>query len=109
GARVGVLRELFGTDKEDKPAVEIIDKAIKLLKDQGALIVDPLPAGIPLWEVLRETNTGTGEYKQAINAYFAARGATTPVRTLDELIASGGYLGRLKKNYQESNAVGEMS
>src|SRR5690606_1664988 len=25
GARVGVLRELFGTDKEDKPAVEIID------------------------------------------------------------------------------------
>lgn len=109
GARVGVLRELFGKDPEDQPAVEIIEAALKVLKDQGATVVDPMPSGVQLWEMLRETNTGTGEYRQAINSYFAARGTATPVKNLDELIASGGYLGRLKKNYEESNAVGEMT
>lgn len=109
GARIGVLRELFGKDKEDQPAVKLIDAAIKTLKDQGAIVLDPLPSGIALWETLRDSNTGNGEYRQAINAYFAARGAATPVHNLSELIASGGYLGRLKKNYTESDAVGEMS
>jgi amidase len=109
GARVGVLRELFGKEPEDQPAVDIINGALKVLKDRGATVIDPLPSGVDLWDMLRETNTGTGEYKQGINAYFAARGTATPVKNLGELISSGGYLGRLKKNYEESNAVGEMS
>jgi len=109
GARIGVLRDLFGSEEADKPAVALADAAIKLLRDQGATVIDPLPAGPNLFEVIRDTNTGTGEYKQAINAYFAARGSATPVHNLTELIASGGYLGRLKKMYGESDAVGEMT
>lgn len=109
GARIGVLRDLFGKDKEDKPAVDLVNAAIAKLKEQGATVIDPLDPGVDLWATLRDTNAGTGEYKQAINAYFAARGSATPVKNLGELIASGGYLGRLKKNYEESNAVGEMT
>lgn len=109
GARVGVLRDLFGNGPEDKPAIELAEAAIKVLKDQGVTVIDPLPAGPNLWDTLRDTNTGTGEYKQAINAYFAARGSATPVHNLTELIASGGYLGRLKKMYEESDAVGPMA
>lgn len=109
GKRIGVLRELFGQDAEDKPAVDLVNAAIKTLKDQGATVIDPLHSGVELWDVLRDTNVGNGEYKQAINAYFAARGSATPVKNLSELIASGGYLGRLKKNYEEANATGEMT
>lgn len=109
GKRIGVLRELFGNGAEDKPAVDIVNAAIKVLKEQGATIIDPMPSGVELWGVLRETNVGNGEYKQAINAYFAARGTATPVKNLSELITSGGYLGRLKKMYEESDAVGEMA
>jgi Asp-tRNA(Asn)/Glu-tRNA(Gln) amidotransferase A subunit family amidase len=109
GARIGVLRDLFGRDDADKPAVALIEAALKTLKEQGATVIDPLDTGVDLWAALRDTNAGTGEYKQAINAYFAARGSATPVKNLGELIASGGYLGRLKKMYEESNAVGEMS
>jgi Asp-tRNA(Asn)/Glu-tRNA(Gln) amidotransferase A subunit family amidase len=109
GARIGVLRDLFGNEEADKPAIALADAAIKVLRDQGATVIDPLPAGPNLWVVIRDTNTGTGEYKQAINAYFAARGSATPVHNLTELIASGGYLGRLKKMYEESDAVGEMT
>lgn len=109
GARVGVLRDLFGTTEEDKPAVKLVEAALKVVKAEGATIIDPLPAGVNLYDVLRDTNTGTGEYKHAINAYFAARGTATPVHNLTELIASGGYLGRLKKMYADSDAVGEMT
>lgn len=109
GARIGVLRDLFGHDDEDKPAVALIEAALKTLKAQGATVIDPLDTGVDLWATLRDTNAGTGEYKQAINAYFAARGSATPVKNLGELIASGGYLGRLKKMYEESNSVGEMT
>ena len=109
GKRVGVLRELFGKDPEDKPAVDIIEAALKVLKEQGATVIDPMPSGVPLWEMLRETNTGTGECKQALNTYFAARGAATPVKNVAELIASGGFLGRLKKGYDDCNAAGEMT
>ena len=109
GKRVGVLRELFGKDPEDKPAVDIIEAALKVLKEQGATVIDPMPSGVPLWEMLRETNTGTGECKQALNTYFAARGAATPIKNVGELLASGGFLGRLKKGYEDCNAVGEMT
>jgi amidase len=109
GARVGVLRDLFGKDEEDKPAIALIEAAIKTLRDNGVTVIDPLPVGVNLYDVLRETNVGTGEYRQAINAYFAARGSATPVHNLAELIESKGYLGRLAKMYQESDAVGEMT
>lgn len=109
GARIGVLRDLFGRDEEDKPALALIEKALATLKAQGATVVDPLDAGVDLWAVLRDTNAGTGEYRQAINAYFAARGAATPVHNLSELIASKGYLGRLTKQYKESDAIPEMT
>ncbi len=109
GARIGVLRDLFGKEKADQPAVDIINAAIAKLKEQGATVIDPLDPGVDLWATLRDTNAGTGEYKQAINAYFAARGAATPVKNLSELIASGGYLGRLKERYKESDAVDEMT
>jgi amidase len=109
GSRIGVLRDLIGNEEADKPALALVEAAIKVLKDQGATILDPMSTGVNLWQMARETTTGTGEYRQAIDAYFAARGTATPVRNLAELIASGGYLGRLKKTYEDSNAVGEMT
>jgi Asp-tRNA(Asn)/Glu-tRNA(Gln) amidotransferase A subunit family amidase len=109
GARIGVLRDLMGSEEEDKPALALVEAALKVLKDQGATILDPMPTGANLWQMARETTTGTGEYRQAIDAYLAARGTATPVRNLAELIASGGYLGRLRKMYEDSNAVGEMT
>lgn len=109
GARIGVLRDLFGRDREDRMAVKLIDDAIDVLKAQGATVIDPLDVGVDLWAALSDINAGTGEYKQAINAYFAARGSATPVKNLGELIATGDYLGRLKSRHEESNEVDEMT
>jgi amidase len=105
GMRVGVVRELFGSGPEDQPAVELIDAAIKKLKDAGAVVIDPLPVGANLWEIVRETNYGDAENKPALEAYFASRGPAYPIKTIPDLIATGGILGRLKSRYPEEEAA----
>ena len=109
GARIGVVRELFGADPEDAPAVAIADAAIAKLKEAGAIIIDPLPVNADLWTILRNTNYGRYENRAAMEFYFALREDGFPYHNLPELVASGGILGRLKERYQEEQDAGELS
>jgi amidase len=85
GARIGVARkQYFGysaaTDR-------IVDQAIADMKAQGAIIVDP--ADIPTASKLDacENEVLLYEFKADLNTYLAARGASSPVRSLADLIA----------------------
>ena len=109
GARIGVMRELFGTDPEDQPAVDLIDAAIAKMKAEGAIIIDPLPANVDVWEIVRSTNYGRYENRAAMEVYFAMREPEFPFNTLTELVASGGILGRLKERYAEEQAAADMT
>ncbi|MFS0870006.1 amidase family protein [Paenibacillus xylanilyticus] len=83
GARIGVPR--FYYQGLDEPRAEIIERAITLCKQHGAIIVDPV--SLPCesakwdWDVLRY------EFKKGLNDYLAKAGSGAFVRTLDELIA----------------------
>jgi amidase len=85
GARIGVPRKrYFGySPKTDA----LIDESIKVLRAQGATIVDP--ADIPTAAQLDdcEFEILLYEFKAGLNAYFASRGATIKVTSLAELIA----------------------
>jgi amidase len=83
GARIGVARKFFGfSDKVDK----LMNDAIEVMKQQGAILVDP--ADVP--------NTGKYddselevllyELKADLNAYLASLGAQAPVKSLREII-----------------------
>jgi len=109
GARIGVVRELFGKGPQDAPAVALIEAAIKKMKDEGAIILDPLPVNADLWEILRQTNYGRFENRAALEFYFAQRGPAFPIKTIPDLLANGGILGRLKKRYQEEQDAGELT
>lgn len=85
GARIGVPRKrYFGySPKTDA----LIVAAIQVMKDRGAVIVDP--ADIPTAAQLDdcEFEILLYEFKAGVNAYFASRRATARVRSLAELIA----------------------
>jgi amidase len=83
GARIGVARKFFGfSDKVDK----LMNDAIEVMKQQGAILVDP--ADVP--------NTGKYddselevllyELKADLNIYLASLGAQSPVKSLREII-----------------------
>jgi amidase len=85
GARIGVARkQYFGySDAADA----IANQAIADMKAAGAVIVDP--ADIPTASKMDacEMEILLYEFKADLNAYLAARGAESPVRSLADLIA----------------------
>ncbi|MGU3472043.1 amidase family protein [Paenibacillus sp. D51F] len=83
GARIGIPRHYYQGLDEARAA--IIERAIALCKDRGAIIVDPV--SMPCenakwdWDVMRF------EFKKGLNDYLAQAGSGASVRTLDELIS----------------------
>ena len=119
GARIGIPRAFF-YDRVTAPGEEnarggindaqrkVMDDAIAVLKQRGAVIVDP--ANIPsvvdkdpknnfmLWNTCSGVNNGRGKdencsidfkygMKRDFNKWLASLGAAAPVKTLNELIA----------------------
>jgi amidase len=83
GARIGVVRKYFGfLDKVDV----VINRALEVLKAQGAVLVDP--ADIETIGKFDDTENTVllYELKADLNAYLARLGPDAPVHTLKEII-----------------------
>jgi amidase len=84
GARIGVVRKHFGfNDAVDA----LMTSAIDVMKQQGAVIVDPV-------EIVTEGKFDDSEFdvllyefKADLNTYLAGLGPKAPVRTLQDIIA----------------------
>jgi amidase len=94
GARIGVVRKYFGFHAG---VDRVINDALNVLKQQGAVLVDP--ADIPTIGKFDEAEMSVllYELKADLNAYFARLGADAPVHSLKELI-----------EYNEKNVKSEM-
>lgn len=84
GARIGVVRKLFGFHEATDKALEA---ALEEMKKQGAILVDPVEVkpGRQLSE--DEFTVLLYELKADLNAYLAWLGPQAPVKTLAEIIA----------------------
>jgi amidase len=106
GARIGALTNLFGTDPADAEVATVVRAAINQMKAQGAELVDVMIPGLN--ELLMDRLNGflilTQDFKFDFNAYLAAR-PTAPVRTLEEVLASGKYHPSLETGLRNSQAV----
>ncbi len=83
GARIGVVRKLFGfSDAVDR----LMASALDAMKQAGAVIVDP--AKIETLDKLGEPEMLVllYEFKADLNAYLAALGPSAPVQTLKDII-----------------------
>lgn len=83
GARIGILRT---TQNPDPKVTPIYDAAIAILRDRGAVLVDPVTFAS------QQQLTGGGdllqwEFKTDLEVYFAEWAPTSPIRTLDDLVA----------------------
>lgn len=90
GARIGVVRSLFGYH----PGTDaLVEAALAVMKAEGAELIDPVEVGdqTELWKA--ETEVLLYEFKDGINKYLAGLGARAPVKNLAELIAANQRLG----------------
>ena len=83
GARIGVVRRLFGFSE---PVDRVIEEALDEMRRQGAVIVDP--ADIETIDKLGDSELQVllYELKADLNAYLSWLGPSAPVRSLEEII-----------------------
>ncbi len=83
GARIGVVRALFGFH----PGVDAqLENALSEMKRLGAVLVDPVDLRPSAEYDATEMTVLLYEFKADLNRYLAELGAAAPVRTLAELI-----------------------
>ena len=104
GARIGVLRSLWGTAGEDGEVTGIMNKALDGMKAQGAEVVDIAVPGLD--DLLRESSVIADEFKFDLMAYLAKH-PNAPVKSLGELIERGLHHESLDANFRLAQHAGE--
>ena len=105
-ARIGLLTALLATDPADAEVAAVVRGAVGEMKEQGA---EPVDVAIPgLSDLLTDRANGfliiQQDFKFDLNAYLAAR-PSAPVRTLEEVLASGKFHPAIETNLRNSQAV----
>ncbi len=99
GATIGILRQAYERESTDPEIVSIFMSAIEDLRRAGATIVDPAPVEA----VRRERGSGPCMgFKYDINRYLAARGDQVPMKSLAEIIKSGGFHPSVQRRLEQA-------
>jgi amidase len=101
GARIGVLRSLWGTAPEDEEVAVILRRALESMKTQGAEVVDIAVPGLD--DLLRESSVIADEFKFDLMAYLA-RIPNAPVKSLADVIERGLHHDALDANFRLRNS-----
>lgn len=105
GARIGVVREVFGLDSNPESAKTnaVINDAIDSLIALGATVED---VTVPnLSQILAFPSLSSFEFKRDLNNYLAARPVPpSGVRTLGDILDSGLYLEEYEASYIDRNS-----
>ncbi|HYE84862.1 MAG TPA: amidase family protein, partial [Vicinamibacterales bacterium] len=100
GARIGVLRTLWGTAPEDDEVAGIVRKALDGFKAQGAEVVDVSVPGLD--DLLRDSSVIADEFKFDLMAYLA-RHPNAPVKSLGEILDRGLHHAELDATFRLRN------
>jgi amidase len=100
GARIGVLRALWGSAPEDEEVAGIVRKALDGFKAQGAEVVDITVPGLD--DLLRESSVIADEFKFDLQDYLA-RQPNAPVKSLGEIIDRGLHHAELDAAFRLRN------
>ncbi len=101
GARIGVLKSLFGTEPEDEEAGGIVRAALGAMQKQGAELVD---VNIPgLEDLLNGSAVIDAEFKFDLMDYLG-QFSSAPVHSLGDIIDRGLYHVELESTFKRRNA-----
>ena len=83
GARIGVARNMLGSDKR---TMDILENCLDLMKELGAVIIDP--TDLPNLDEFAKTELEVllYEFKSGLNAYLSNLGPRSQVHSLEEVI-----------------------
>lgn len=99
GARIGIVREVFGSDPDIN---KVMDEAIQDMKDQGAIFIDDVE--IPNFKQINSyASLSAWEFKFQFNDYLESLGEERAYKDLTSIIESGLYDESVKTQLMERN------
>lgn len=99
GARIGVLRQLSNSPTADPEVLRRFEQALAAMRKGGANVLDPVNiAGAS--SLAQRTPRECRPFRQALAQYLQSLGRDAPVRTLDEIVASGKVLPSLDERFR---------
>jgi amidase len=101
GARIGVVRSMFGTAPEDQEVTTIVQKALDELKKAGADVIDASVPGLD--DLLRDSSMINADFKFDLADYLA-KSDNPPVKSLGEILDRGLFHAALEANFRARNA-----
>jgi Asp-tRNA(Asn)/Glu-tRNA(Gln) amidotransferase A subunit family amidase len=102
GARLGVVRSLFGSAPEDQEVTAVVNRALESLKKAGADVTDVAVPGLD--DLLRDSSLINADFKFDLAEYLL-RDGSAPVKSLGEILERGLYHTALEANFRARNAV----
>ncbi len=103
GATIGILRQAYERESTDPEIVTIFMAAIEDLRRAGATIVDPaVIEGIATIRRDRAAGPCMG-FKYDMNHYLATQGDRVPVKTLADIIKSGGFHPSAQRRLEQAD------
>jgi amidase len=103
GKRIGVLRSFFGSAPIHEEVNKVANKAVEELKGLGATVIELDTPDLNSGEISSEVSVHLYEFKPALNSYLAT--ADAPVKSLDEIIASGRFHPNIGDNIKKSQGL----
>jgi Asp-tRNA(Asn)/Glu-tRNA(Gln) amidotransferase A subunit family amidase len=101
GARIGVLKNLFGSAPEDEEVAALDRKALDALKAAGAELVDVSLTGVD--DLMRGSSLIDAEFKFDL-IHYLARWPGAPVHSLGDILERGDYALALEQTFTRRNA-----
>jgi Asp-tRNA(Asn)/Glu-tRNA(Gln) amidotransferase A subunit family amidase len=102
GARIGVVRSLFGGAPEDAEVTTVVQKRLDALKEAGAELSDVVVPG--LTELLPGSSMIGADFKFDLAEYFAKH-QDAPVKSLGEILDRGLFHAAFEGAMRRANAV----
>ena len=101
GARIGVVRSLFGTAPEDSEVTGVVERTLNALRKAGANVNDVVIPGLDQW--LNGSSLIASDFKFDLMEYLA-RHPDAPVSSLGEILDRGLFHSELESTFRLRNA-----
>ena len=102
GKRIGILRSFFGTQPIHEEVNAVTNKAIEDCKKMGATLVELNTPDIDSGKIANDISVHLYDLRPDLDSYLGDPKANTPVKSLEQIIASGKYHPGIEKNIKEA-------
>ncbi len=102
GKRIGILRSFFGTQPIHEEVNAVTNRAIEDCGKLGATLVELNTPDIDSGKIANEISVHLYDLRPDLNSYLGDPKGNTPVKSLDQIIASGKFHPGIEKNIKEA-------